>query len=59
MAVWLRQRAWMRDHLLNRITETEYDLTGRPRRIKAHENGQHVYTGEVTYDASGSPSLME
>ena len=41
----------MRNHLLNRITETEYDLSGRPRCIKTHENGQHLYTGEVTYDA--------
>ena len=23
---------------------------GRPRRVKTHENGQHLYTGDVTYD---------
>ena len=45
------QTAWMKDSLLDRITETEYDLSDRPRRIKTHENGQHLYTGEVTYDA--------
>ena len=45
------QAAWMKDSLLDRITETEYDLSDRPRRIKTHENGQHLYTGEVTYDA--------
>ena len=45
------QAAWMKDGLLDRITETEYDLSDRPRRIKTHESGQHLYTGEVTYDA--------
>ena len=45
------EAARMKDSLLNRITETEYDLAGRPRRIKTHEAGVHLYTGEVDYDA--------
>ena len=44
------QAAWMKDNLLHRVTETEYDLSDRPCRIKTHENGMHLYTGEVAYD---------
>ncbi len=41
----------MCDSILDRITETEYDLSDRPCRIRMHENGQHLYTGEVSYDS--------
>lgn len=32
------------------VTESEYDLSNRPVRVKEHENGKHVYTGEVAYN---------
>lgn len=32
------------------VTESEYDLSSRPVRVKEHENGKHVYTGEVAYN---------
>ena len=40
----------VRDNLLNRMTQSEYDLANRPVRVKTAEAGQHVYTGQVAYD---------
>ncbi|MFQ7074065.1 MAG: DNRLRE domain-containing protein [Christensenellales bacterium] len=40
----------VRDNLLNRTTQSEYDLANRPVRVKTAEAGQHVYTGQVAYD---------
>ena len=44
------QVARVRDNLLNRTTQSEYDLANRPVRVKTAEAGQNVYTGQVTYD---------
>ena len=44
------QVARIRDNLLNRTTQSEYDLANRPVRVKTAEVGQHVYTGQVAYD---------
>ena len=44
------QVARVRDNLLNRTTQSEYDLANRPVRVKTAEVGQHVYTGQVAYD---------
>ena len=44
------QVARVRDNLLNRTTQSEYDLANRPVRVKIAEVGQHVYTGQVAYD---------
>ena len=44
------QVARVRDNLLNRTTQSEYDLANRPVRVKTAEAGQHVYTGQVTYN---------
>ena len=44
------QVARVRDNLLNRMTQSEYDLANRPVRVKTAEAGQHVYTGQVAYD---------
>ena len=44
------QVARIRDNLLNRTTQSEYDLANRPVRVKTAEAGQHVYTGQVAYD---------
>ena len=41
--------ARVRDNLLNRTTQSEYDLANRPVRVKTAEVGQHVYTGQVAY----------
>ena len=35
---------------LNRTTLSEHDRSSRPMRITHTENGNHLYTGEVTYD---------
>ena len=42
--------ARVRDNLLNRTTQSEYDLANRPVRVKTAEAGQHVYMGQVAYD---------
>ena len=42
--------ARVRDNLLNRTTQSEYDLANRPVRVKTAEAGLHVYTGQVAYD---------
>ena len=44
------QVARVRDNLLNRTTQSEYDLANRPVRVTTAEAGQHVYTGQVAYD---------
>ena len=44
------QVARVRDNLLNRTTQSEYDLANRPVRVKTAEAGRHVYTGQVAYD---------
>ena len=44
------QVARVRDNLLNRTTQSEYDLANRPVRVKTAEAGQHVYMGQVAYD---------
>ena len=44
------QVARVRDNLLNRTTQSEYDLANRPVRVKTAEAGLHVYTGQVAYD---------
>ena len=44
------QVARVRDNLLNRTTQSEYDLANRPVRVKTSEDAKHVYTGQVTYD---------
>ena len=44
------QVARVRDNLLNRTTQSEYDLANRPVRVKTAEAGQHVYTVQVAYD---------
>ena len=44
------QVARVRDNLLNRTTQSEYDLANRPVRVKTAKAGQHVYTGQVAYD---------
>ena len=44
------QVARVRDNLLNRTTQSEYDLANRPVRVKTAEADQHVYTGQVAYD---------
>ena len=38
------------DNLLNRTTQSEYDLANRPVRVKTSEDAKHVYTGQVAYD---------
>ena len=38
------QVARVRDNLLNRTTQSEYDLANRPVRVKTAEAGQNVYT---------------
>ena len=53
------QVAWMRDHLLDRIVETEYDESGRACRTKTHDTAGHIYTGEVDYEpATGLLSVF-
>ena len=42
--------ARVRDNLLNRTTQSEYDLANRPVRVKTSEDAKHVYTGHVAYD---------
>ena len=42
--------ARVRDNLLNRTTQSEYDLANRPVRVKTSEDAKHVYTGQVAYD---------
>ena len=44
------QVARVRDNLLNRTTQSEYDLANRPVRVKTSEDTKHVYTGQVAYD---------
>ena len=44
------QVARVRDNLLNRTTQSEYDLANRPVRVKTSEDAKHVYTGQVAYD---------
>ena len=44
------QVARVRDNLLNRTTQSEYDLANRPVRVKTSEEAKHVYTGQVAYD---------
>ena len=44
------QVARIRDNLLNRTTQSEYDLANRPVRVKTSEDAKHVYTGQVAYD---------
>ena len=39
------------DTVLQRVTESEYDLAERPMRIRHRSaDGTHLYTGEVTYN---------
>ena len=39
------------DTVLQRVTESEYDLAERPMRIRHRTaSGTHLYTGEVTYN---------
>ncbi len=40
----------MRDHLLDRIVETEYDESGRACRTKTHDTAGHIYTEELDYE---------
>ena len=44
------QVARVRDNLLNRTTQSEYDLANRPVRVKTSEDAKPVYTGQVAYD---------
>ena len=44
------QVARVRDNLLNRTTQSEYDLANRPVRVKTSEDAKHVYTGQVAYE---------
>ena len=44
------QVARVRDNLLNRTTQSEYDLANRPVHVKTSEDAKHVYTGQVAYD---------
>ena len=44
------QVARVRDNLLNRTTQSEYDLANRPVRVKTSEDAKHVYTGQAAYD---------
>ena len=44
------QVARVRDNLLNRTTQSEYDLANRPVCVKTSEDAKHVYTGQVAYD---------
>ena len=44
------QVARVRDNLLNRTMQSEYDLANRPVRVKTSEDAKHVYTGQVAYD---------
>ena len=44
------QVARVRDNLLNRTTQSEYDLANRPVRVKTSEDAKQVYTGQVAYD---------
>ena len=56
------QTAHVRDNQLGRITESEYDLSNRPCRVKTFKftedaagncvTREHVYTGEAAYDAA-------
>ncbi len=39
------------DSILNRIDTSEYDTANRPMRKTQMENGAHLYTGQVQYDA--------
>ncbi|MBR2421971.1 MAG: RHS repeat protein, partial [Oscillospiraceae bacterium] len=32
------------------VTESEYDLSDRPIRVKEHEGSKHVYSGELAYN---------
>ena len=42
------------DTALGRVTQSEYDDANRPIRVKSHENGVHLYTGELSYDVYGN-----
>ena len=54
------QVAHVRNNLIGQITESEYDLSNRPCRVKTHKftedaagnvtSQEHVYTGKVAYD---------
>ena len=44
------QVARVHDNLLNRTTQSEYDLANRPARVKTLEDTTHIYTGQVAYD---------
>ena len=51
--------AHVENTLLQHVTESEYDLSNRPSRVKTHKvtkddagniTSEHIYTGEVAYD---------
>ena len=44
------QVARVRDAILVRYIQSEYDSTGRPVRVRTTSGNSHVYTGEVGYD---------
>ena len=54
------QVAYVKNNLLQQVTESEYDLCNRPCRVKTHQYSantdgvltyaDHIYTGEVAYD---------
>ena len=50
------QVAKVTDTLLNRTAQSEYDVANRPMRVIHKQNGQHLYTGQVAYDAYGNLS---
>ena len=48
----------LKDNLLNRRVNSEYDTAGRPMRIANFENGVHLYTGTVKYDEFNNLSVF-
>lgn len=53
------QVARVTNHELGRVVLSEYDVCSRPMRITHMEGDNHVYTGEVTYDAYNNLARFE
>ena len=53
------QVARVTNHELDRVVLSEYDISNRPMRITHMEGDNHVYTGEVTYDAYNNLARFE
>ncbi len=45
------QIGYVKDSVRNTVTQTEYDLAGRPAKKVTRTGASHTYTGELTYNA--------